>query len=106
MFKLILATLLLALMFSVQAKPIGIANIDPTTSFVLTDEDCPPGGPVVNFTKKFILNKEKGVKHSGCYALLMVHPAFPPLVMMYINEEKSMIFLPLTSFETIVSLES
>jgi hypothetical protein len=106
MFKIILATLLLTLTFTVQAKPIGIAHIDAETAFILTDEDCPPGGPIVSFTKRFVLQKEKGVNHTGCYALLMVHPNLPAIVTLYINEEKSLIFLPLTSFEIIKSVES
>jgi hypothetical protein len=104
MLKLILAALLLSLTFTSHAKPIGIAAISEDTSFVLTDEPCPPGGPIANFHRKFILIKGKE-NLTGCYGVLMIHPELPPLVILYITDEKAIIFLPATSFQNIESSE-
>ena len=105
MLKYIIAAFLLSVASLAHAKPIGLAVVGEDTAFILTDEACPADSPIKNFPRRFVLAK-KDVKLSGCYSLLGINEEIGYLVLLYINEEKLIVALPLNSFQVIQSIES
>ena len=102
--KKLLLALLLAAPFVVFAKPIGFAMIDDSTAVVLTDEDCPEEFPIGNLVKQIKFFKKGEPELSGCYAILTLNSEH--LVVIFVDKEKQLIFLPLHAFTQINSLES
>lgn len=105
MLKFIITAFLLSIASLTHAKPIGLAVVNEDTAFILTDEACPADSPIKNFPRKFVLTKGKQ-KLSGCYSLLGINEEIGYLVLLYINEEKLIVAIPLNSFQVIQSTES